>query len=185
MEKTPPQKTSPNQEFQLRMFRERMAAVISLLIVVSSFIMIGIAMSLVGNPEQFSLAKDLLLFVNPILGIALGYFFNKITSDARSETAEKAADAAGITAQQAAEARNQAVAETEAMRTETDAMKGVLHDLVSCSEDMLAQNEAAPKTPRTLGVERGGETPMPTPDAMRSRAALEAALNRAQKWMNP
>jgi hypothetical protein len=186
MEKPPAPKPSPaltDSDFQLRLFRERMAAGIALVIVIASFVMIGATMTLVGSPEQFSLAKDLLLFVNPILGVAVGYFFNKVTSDARAETAEKAADVASVTAQQATEARNQVLAENETMRTEKVNMEGVLHDLVLCSEEMMAQTEP-PKTPRNLSAERGSESPAVSVEALLTRAALEAAVNRAQKWMS-
>jgi hypothetical protein len=70
------------------------------------------------------------------------------------------------------------------MRSQTAEMKGVLHDLVNCTEDMMAQS-AAPKGPRTLGAERGSDSNTSTTEALRSKLALEAALTRAQKWMNP
>jgi len=47
---------------------------------------------------QYARVKDLLLFINPLLGVIIGYYFNKVSSDLRAETAEMAARTASVTA---------------------------------------------------------------------------------------
>jgi len=173
----------PDIDSQLRIFRERSAAIVALAIVVGSFIMIGLAMSLVSKPNEFDLAKDLLLFINPILGVAIGYFFNKVTSDARAETAEKAASNASQTAEQANRQRDEALVEAAHMRDETENMHAVLEDLSGCAENMLDQMDEGEvvKSPGTLRGSEGAQ--FHPPDALRAQIELRAALNRAQKWM--
>jgi hypothetical protein len=38
---------------------------------------------------MFARAKDLLLFINPILGVVIGYYFNKASTEGRAEQAEE------------------------------------------------------------------------------------------------
>ena len=174
-------KGKQDTDTQLRLFRERIAAAVALVIVVGSFILVGLTLMFVGDAERFTRAKDLLLFVNPILGVAIGYFFNKVTSDARAETAESAAETAQTNAQQATEERIHAVAQVETMRDESTQIKTALEDLTSTAHEMLMLPESAPSGgPGKLGM--GGES-APSPEALKTRLAMEAAVERAQKWL--
>jgi len=172
---------SPDPEFVLRLFRERVAAIIALAIVVGSFVMIGLALSFVSDAEQFSRAKDLLLFVNPILGVALGYFFNKFTSDARAETAELAAQSASASADQAFQSRDQALGEKETVRVENAEMKSAMQDLAGCVHEMMAHSAPAPAL-GTLGAESSTAAAQ-AEEAWKARLALELSLERAEQWL--
>lgn len=61
-----------------------------------------------------------LLIVNPLLGVVIGYYFNKVSTEARAESTESTAQSATMSAQQATEARNAAEAEAQAARSEAE-----------------------------------------------------------------
>jgi hypothetical protein len=172
-------------ELEFRIFRERMAALIAIIIIVSGFVLVGLTLLFVDNAERFNRAKDLLLFVNPLLGVAIGYFFNKVTSDARAETAEKAADVASSTVQQAAQDRAAAIVEAEKLRGETDQMKTALEDLTNSAQEILTQPEsAAGPGLGKLSLEGDTTRSSASTDDLRARMQLEASMKRAQKWLN-
>src|SRR5216110_1104429 len=98
MSSRPAQVTSshPNTasaDSKLRILREAVAATIALLIVLGTTVMLYIVFTrYVAGDDQaadkhFERAKDLLLFVNPLLGVVIGYYFNKVSTEARAEKA--------------------------------------------------------------------------------------------------
>jgi hypothetical protein len=97
--------------------------------------------------------KDLLLFINPLLGVVVGYYFNKVTSEARAETAETTAQSAMTSAQLAAEARNAAETEAKTAKGEAEEAKSALKEVGEVAEKMMVQAPAA----TTLGVNESGE----------------------------
>jgi len=77
---------------KMQVFREWVAAILSIIVILGAFSMIAAAF------YQYARVKDLLLFINPLLGVIIGYYFNKVSSDLRAETAEMAARTASVTA---------------------------------------------------------------------------------------
>ncbi len=160
----------------MRRFREYVAAVIALVVVIGTIGMMIIAIGYVNSPdlnpsERFARIKDLLLFINPLLGVVIGYYFNKVTSEARAETAETAAQSAMVSAQQAAEARKSAEEEAKTAKSEAKEVKSALKEVGQAAEKMIAQAPAV----GTLGVEEEGE-PVEDP-----RLELKMAWARAKR----
>jgi len=61
----------------LRRLREYVAAGIALIIIMGTVVLILYALVYTANPEQFSLVKELLQIIIPLLTFVLGYYFNK------------------------------------------------------------------------------------------------------------
>ena len=144
----------------LRRFRESVAAGIALLVVLGTFGMLIAAFAYIENDEAFARVKDLLLIVNPILGVVIGYYFNKTSTEARAESTARTATAS---AQQAATAR-------DAAEVKAQTAMSTLSDLQGAAEKMLAQSAPASGV---LGAEE-----QPSDDA---RAELRVALERAKR----
>jgi len=155
----------------LRHFREYVAAGIAIIVILGTLVMMIMALRYVGSSDQFARVKDLLLIVNPLLGVVIGYYFNKVSTEARAESAEATAQSAALSAQQATEARNAAETEAQAARTEAEEAMSTLSAVSQAAEKMLSQAPA----PGVLGVSEEGE---PIEDA---RLELEVALARAKR----
>jgi len=123
----------------VRRLREFVSAGIAIAIILSAVVMLIQAFSFLTSPEEFGRVKDLLLFINPLLGVVIGYYFNKTTSEARAETAETTAQSAMANAQEAAEARNKAEAEAGAAQQETKEVKTVLKEVAEAADKMMIQ----------------------------------------------
>lgn len=100
--------------------REWVTAILALLLVLGSITVIIIALTHVDNDTQFKNAKDVLLLVNPLLGLVIGFYFTKSAVEGRAEHAEASATQALDTAKNAEVARtnaeNTAVAQKEVLR---------------------------------------------------------------------
>jgi len=170
-----PEKPAPADESKvdLRRFREYVAAGIALVIIVGSVAMLLLAFTNLESPEAISRAKDLLLVVNPLLGVVIGYYFNKVSTEARAESAEMTASTASATAQQATEARDFAEAEAQAAQEEAQEAKTVLTDMTVASGKMLDQLPA-----RSPGVLGGGDEPVDE-----TRQELRDAWVRARRLL--
>jgi hypothetical protein len=92
----------------LSRFREGVAALIAVVVVAASLTLLFLGFRHIGEKEQFDRAKDLLLIVNPVLGVVIGYYFNKVSTEARAENAENTARHATADLRKAAEERQQA-----------------------------------------------------------------------------
>lgn len=160
-------------DMALSRFRERVAAFIALLVIVSALAMIGFAFHYIDDNDKFARAKDLLLIINPVLGVVIGYYFNKVSTEARAENAENTARTATADARQAAESRNQAEGVADAAKADAEETRQHLNDVSQAAEKMLAQ--APSRGPATLGVSEAGK---PAEDP---RWDLEAALSRAKR----
>ncbi len=147
----------------LRRLREYVAAGIALLVVLGTFGMLIASFAYIENDEAFARVKDLLLIVNPILGVVIGYYFNKTSTEARAESAESTARTATASAQQAATAR-------DAAEVKVQTAMSTLSDLQGAAEKMLAQSAPASAV---LGAEE-----QPSDDA---RVELRVALERAKR----
>lgn len=158
-------------------FRERVAALIAILVIVVALAMTAFTFHYIGDSERFGQAKDLLLIINPVLGVVVGYYFNKVSTEARAETAERTARSASTDARRAAELRENAETVANAAKTDTEEMRQHLEEVSQAAEMFLAQTPA--RGPVTLGTS-DVEKPVDT-----SRRALEAALVRAKRKRRP
>jgi hypothetical protein len=159
-------------DFKLRVLREAVAAAIALLIVVATSVMLYIVFTRyvssgdAAADKQFERAKDLLLFVNPLLGVVIGYYFNKVSTEARAEKAEEGIAVAHQDVQQALEDRNEAKAEAKEA-------KSVLNEVIPAAEQVL--REGNNRQPGTLSMGEG------TSNDTQARRTLQAALDRAKR----
>lgn len=166
---------APFTDPALRRFREYVAAGIAITVIIGTFVLLILAFFQIGNDQNFTRAKDLLLIANPMIGVVIGYYFNKASTEARAENAEATAQSASISAQQAAEARNQATAEASQVKAEYQQTMAVLSDLDQAAEKMLALTSGGAET-GVLGA--SGDT-----SALSARMELEAAVARARRML--
>ena len=158
--------------------REYASAAIAGVIVLGTVAMMLLAFNYLSSPDEFDRIKDLLLFMNPLLGVVIGYYFNKATSEPRAESAEAAAKTAEASAQQATEARDNAEAEAEAARGEAEEAKGEVEEVKTALKEVGEAAEkmvAAAPTLKTLSVDEATGRPVVEP-----RLEFEMVWNRAQ-----
>ena len=169
-----------DRDFALRRFREYVAAGIAGVVVLGTILMLVMAINTVSDDGQFSKMKDLLLIINPLLGVVLGYYFNKASTEARAENAEAAAKEAVTGAQEAGKARDAAQAEAKEAKAEAGEMWTALVDVRQAAERMMATT-GAPLVARSFGP--GEETSVAEQDVevFQARRELEAALERAKR----
>lgn len=53
--------------------------------------LVGLGVAFTHEIGDFTHVKDLLSFLSPLVGIVIGYYFSKVTTEARAESAEKSA----------------------------------------------------------------------------------------------
>jgi len=77
---------------QLALIRELVTATLGIAIVVTTLLMLCLAWEARNDPHADSWArtKDLLLYVNGLVGVVIGYYFGRTPTELRAETAEKA-----------------------------------------------------------------------------------------------
>ncbi len=166
-------------EVALRRLREYVAAAIALIVMLGAVVMLILAYSGVNSPDTFARIKDLLLFINPLLGVVIGYYFNRVSTEARAESAESTARTANVTAQQAEAARNQAQEAAKATTLEARETKAALSQLVQATDKLLG---AAPGAgPATLGLDEGDGKSAAAEATMKWRLALARAKELTQR----
>jgi hypothetical protein len=182
----PPVAPEPLTDQQLRRFREYVAASIACVIVLGTVIMSALAFVYAGSSENFARAKDLLLFINPFVGVVIGYYFNKVSTEARAENAEATARVATVTAQQAGAQSAAATAEAEQAHAAADeaaearaAAEEQKQEALTVLTDVAEKAQAVLDQPQrpagTLGGEGGSAA------AEKLRQELQDALNRARR----
>jgi hypothetical protein len=176
--------TSTSVDTTLRRFREYVAAGIAVLVVLGTFGMLIAAFSYIESDESFGRVKDLLLIVNPFLGVVIGYYFNKVSTEARAESAESTARTATANAQQAvtraevAENTAQAAtADAQQAATARDAAEAKVQTAIATLSDVQEAAEKVLAQPAPAPAVLGDEAP-PIDDG---RAELRAALERAKR----
>lgn len=162
---------------KMRYFREYVAAAIAGIIIIGTFILLVFSLFALDNAENFNRVKDLLLIVNPFMGVVIGYYFNKVSTEARAESAEMTAQSAAATAREATEARNQAVANAAQSQVQTQETLGALNEMYTAAQKMLEQTGNGAAT----GVLGGSGTPVVDQEAY---VALRMAMARAQRVMS-
>ena len=162
-------------------FREWIAGILAGVIVLGTVVIMIVALLYLDAAETettFNRMKDLLLFINPLLGVVIGYYFNKVSTEARAESAEQNLQAASVTAQAAVNTAQQAteaqketqerIVKVQATATE---QRAALANLSEHAERLLKE---ASEGRGTLGPEGNGEL-----EAL--RRDLRVALNQAQR----
>ena len=166
-------------EVALRRLREYVAAAIALIIILGAVVMLILAYNGVSSPDTFARIKDLLLFINPLLGVVIGYYFNRVSTEARAESAESTARTATVTAQQAEAARNQAQEAAKATTLEAQETKAALSQMVQATDKLLGAAPGAGAT--TLGIDEGDGKSAAADATMNWRLALARAKELTQK----
>ncbi len=170
-------------ETVLRWLKESVAALIGLALVVSLMYMLSSAFDHLRagkDDPSFDRVKDLLLFINPLVGVVIGYYFNRVSTEARAENAERTARGATATALQAETARSDALSQAEQNRVEAETAKSALDQVIPAAETVLSQMSAAtPGGSGDLGVaESAGIASRDT--LSEARLNLRLALERAR-----
>ncbi|RPI31354.1 MAG: hypothetical protein EHM70_11700 [Chloroflexota bacterium] len=167
--------TTTDADFQMRRFREYVTATIAFVVVIVYPLGVTLLeLTLVTTPEAHERLKDMLLFINPILGFVLGFYFNKSSSETRAESAESTARNASVTAVQASQARDEALdAEKEAME-KVDEARGLIDEMGEAAMKL----ETAEATSRTLSDD---ETAPAAASSAAARQDLLRAWERAKK----
>lgn len=173
-----------NQTPQVNPFREYVTAAIALTVILGAVLLIANTFRYVagGSPEDFQRAKDLLLFVNPVLGLVIGFYFNKASTEPRAEQAEARAEQASSRAEEASEARQQAAAAAGAARQEALQATSALEELSDAAQQVLEQLPTAESfVSEVAGPAGAGAAVEATPPRAESVAELGAALRRARQ----
>jgi len=100
--------------------REVVSASLALLVTLGTLFVAWQTFTHVDTLDSFTRGKDLLLVLSPFMGLALGYYFNKATTEARAEHAEEFANRATLKAGEALRAQGEAeVDKRQALRSAT------------------------------------------------------------------
>lgn len=158
----------------LRRLREYVAAGIAIVVIIGTLVLLFMAFLWIETDQAFARAKDLLLVINPIVGVVIGYYFNKASTEARAEHAEATAQAAAATTNQAVAERNQAIVQAHQAQARSDEVMTTLTDVDQAAAKMLAQ---MPKSTAEGVLGASDES------AERARLELEFALQRAHRLM--
>lgn len=161
-----------SSDLSLERLREYIAGGIALIIILGMILISGIAIQNLPNAEQFARAKDLLLLITPFVGVVIGYYFNKVTADARAAALQRAADAANQTAIAATTESERAQEQAQVAQNQAAQARGALSEVVTASENVGA---GQPTQPGTLGGEAGDSS---------KNIELLLALERAKRVLN-
>lgn len=164
-DENPPVKATPTAspgDTRIVRLREYTAAGLAFVVVLGMVVLVVLAAASVASADNFGRLKDLLLFLNPLVGIVIGYYFNRVTSERRAENAESVA---GHATEAATEAdRQRADAETRARESANS-----LADLTDTVEAEVTARS------RTLGR---GDTTSTSPELQAALARARTALRR-------
>jgi ABC-type transporter Mla subunit MlaD len=171
-----------------RKLRERLAAALAVIIVLGFVVMMFVAFFFIGSgatDPAFDRVKDLLLFVNPLVGVVLGYYFNKVSTDARAENAERTAQAASSSLQTSQSTLQQTQTQLQTAQQTADEAKTTLGQLIDPVQQTLQQmSPSQGATPEAFGSDsRGDLAPIPVAPTLdpQTRLNLEMALARAKR----
>ena len=157
---------------RLRLIRETVAAMLAGVVVLGTLVVFIVAFQYVEgqSDKSFERVKDLLLMINPIVGVVIGYYFSKVTTEARAESAEATAKAATTVA-------HQAESDARASREEAERAKATLGTLSQAAQRFVAVSQSAGGTPGVLGGGGNGDAPA----LAEARLALRMAIEDAQR----
>jgi hypothetical protein len=127
---------APPADHRSERIREIVAALIAFIIIGSLLLLLWKSFQHIGGDERanaaFQQVKDLLLFINALVGVVIGYYFTKVNTENRAESAEATARDATAAVRQAVAARDEAEADSRKVKT-------ALADILPAAEQLLAQ----------------------------------------------
>jgi hypothetical protein len=91
------EKKSRTTAEELQVFKEKVTAIIGIVIV--AFTLFFVLLAFFG--KYAANAKDILLFMEGLVGVVLGYYFGRVPAEARAQQAEKTAESAEKEAKEA------------------------------------------------------------------------------------
>jgi hypothetical protein len=149
-------------------------------VVIVGFVTLVAVTALQASGKEYANLKDLLIFVNPLVGVVVGFYFTKATLEPRAEQAETAARVAtneATTARQVAseaqDARGTAEVDAEHARYQArDAT--VAAEAVADAADQVLRASAGP--PVLGGARQGAAAAGPELDALRQAVAMARRL---------
>jgi hypothetical protein len=127
-------------DLYLRRFREYVTASFAAVLILGTVILLILAYSRTNSDEDFNRVKDLLLFINPLVGVALGYYFSKSTSQSAVDTAQDTAKEATAAVEYATRSRREAEAKVAGIVREAEETQEALSELVKATEHALAES---------------------------------------------
>lgn len=157
-------------QLSLEQLREYVAAGLAFLIVLGMLVLSYIAVVNLSNQDTFQRAKDLLLIITPFVGVVIGYYFNKVTSDARAAALQRTVDDTSRVALSATADSQRAEQQAQLAQSQADRMRGALTDVVTAVD-----NSGATK-PGTLGTLGPGDA-----EATERQINLRVAMERARR----
>jgi hypothetical protein len=169
---SPPEQHSPQSEFQK--LRERTTSALALVVLLGFGAAIVRAFSYIETTDEayFTRVKDLLAILTPLVGVVIGYYFNKASTEARAETAEKTAKSAQETAQSAQSAAQEATAARAQAEEVAVAASRSVDELTAAAQQLMAGSDMP-----SFGVDAGSPGAGLSPqDQM--RVAIENARAR-------
>lgn len=131
---------SNSREFRLRIIREFAAIFIAIFVIVGFIVMMYLTYVQVENLDKYNRTKDLLMIINGFVGIVIGYYFNRVSTEVRAEKAESAARTANETAQGAIAGQKNAVEEKKVASEAASSTKSELRNLASAAQALLANS---------------------------------------------
>jgi 3-methyladenine DNA glycosylase/8-oxoguanine DNA glycosylase len=167
------------ETFQQNMSRRRDDTIkgiaMGVLLVGGLVILVSLWMA-IANPDAYSRVKDILLFVNPFLGVVIGYYFQKAVSDSRAEAAESAISNANAAARAAQTERQLAQDSLQTAQQKLNSQRDALSDLKNAAENALANGSAI--SPASKGLPTPGDAPDATEKLVSAIARAQTALEQ-------
>lgn len=140
--------------------RETFAGIIAIVFATTFLILVFTAYQHYADDKAFSAIKELITIVNGIVGIIVGYYVSRMTTEARAEKAEATALQSADTAGKAAEAAGKA---TEAAASATQKEREATGQLTMLT---AAAREVLPTDPGGIQAKRALEAGQPDPAAL-------------------
>ena len=181
---TPPVAPGPDPKVQAR--REQVTANLAYSIIgLFAVLLIG-AFFYIDDGAKFEHVKDLLSMITPIVGVVLGFYFNKASTERRAESAEEGAKAATEAARQASEERAQAQTEATQATQSLNEVSNAAGELLGNSggehpDPADDSSEGTVMSSITRDATQRSAARAAPPENSASRIRLEEALKRARR----
>lgn len=151
----------------LPVIRETVAGVVAIIFVLTFLLLVKAGYASTHSAQEFAGIKELIAIVNAVVGVIIGYYFSRMTTEARAERAESTAEGAVATAARANEQERAARSEVTAITADGSQAKVAL----SALRDAARQAVVTPK---------GAVTASGSPDPA-ALVRLDAALRAADR----
>ena len=127
------------EEIGLRYLSEIAAILIAAIVMIGFIILMRETYSHVGpgKENEFHQTKELLQIFTGFLGIVIGYYFNRVSTETRAEKAESAARTANEKVQGAIEGHQNALHESSAAKETAHIVKSELRNLANAAKKLL------------------------------------------------